>query len=98
MRPELKPGRLADHAVETAEKAAPVPRETPGFCNQLVNLIFLSLKGDVCHSISGKIMTICGYASKCQAQKKNIYQQIWRFPEMGIPPVIIHFNRIFYEK
>jgi hypothetical protein len=73
MRPELKPGRLADHAVETAERAAPVPRETPGFCNQLVNLIFLSLKGDVCHSISGKIMTICGYASKCQAQKKKTY-------------------------
>ena len=70
------------------------------------SFIFLSLKGDVCHSISGKILTICGYASKCQAQKtkqtktniyQHIYQQIWRFPEMGIPPVIIHFNRIFYE-
>ena len=21
---------------------------------------------------------------------------IWRFPEMGVPPVIIHFNRMFY--
>ena len=31
LRPELKPGRLADHAVETAERAAPVPREAPGF-------------------------------------------------------------------
>ena len=39
MRPELKPGRLADHAVETAERAAPVPRETPGICNQLHLLI-----------------------------------------------------------
>ena len=23
---------------------------------------------------------------------------IWRFPEIGVPPVIIHFNRIFHHK
>jgi hypothetical protein len=25
----------------------------------------------------------------------NLPEGIWRFPEMGVPPVIIHFSRIF---